>query len=374
MNPISLRSARPEAPGSRDPTVRSTLTGKALATVTPPASLGTFSLVDGTASPETFLVGAQPWHPASGSDNSGNSAQPVTLYLLHYDPATRAARLAPVPLPALPGSISLPALTGRGPTGTEMTSVAISPDGTRLAVVYQSVSKGTRIRTWITVYVLDGQNEPRAWSAPGSVKMTFDGHSVMQATNIIGTPSWSADDATLAFPLIGQHGGVYLLNTAAAGTSSLLSASRLVVPLTGQQSNGDFVCYDGPRLLANGADVLCGGYTIPAGWSIEAKGFPKGQVTQGFGEFSVTTGRLVAILGQVRAPISLAASPANPYQQETNAGNFPFLLWASADAQVTIGLTDGGHAVLVRDGRTRRLPWPLSIAIPYDSAAPGAAW
>jgi hypothetical protein len=128
------------------------------------------------------------------------------------------------------------------------------------------------------------------------------------------------------------------------------------------------------RLLANGADVLCGGYTIPAGWSIEAKGFPKGQVTQGFGEFSVTTGRLVAILGQVRAPISLAASPANPYQQETSAGNFPFLLWASADAQVTIGLTDGGHAVLVRDGRTRRLPWPLSIAIPYDSAAPGAAW
>jgi hypothetical protein len=69
-------------------TVRSTITGKALATVAPPASLGTFSLVEGTANPDTFLVGAQPWHPVSGD----NSAQPVTLFLLHYNPTPTPAR------------------------------------------------------------------------------------------------------------------------------------------------------------------------------------------------------------------------------------------------------------------------------------------
>ena len=42
--------------------------------------------------------------------------------------------------------------------------------------------------------------------------------------------------------------------------------------------------------------------------------------------------------------------------------------------RVTIGLTDGGHAVVVRDGHVRRIPWPLSIAIPFDSNAPGTAW
>jgi hypothetical protein len=212
----------------------------------------------------------------------------------------------------------------------------------------------------------------RRWSAPASVKVP--GVPFPQTTNIIGTLSWAADDRTLAFPLTGRCSGVYLLNTSATGTGSLLAAGRLAVPLTGQRSNGDFVCDDDPRLSANGADVFCGGYTVPAGWSIEAKGYPRGPVTQGFGEFSVATGKLVAILGAVRAPISLEGSSPNPYDQATTEDVFPFLLWASPDARVTIGLTDGGHAVLVRDGRTRRIPWPLSIAIPFGSNVPGAAW
>jgi hypothetical protein len=345
-------------------TVRSTLTGKSLATVAPPSSLGTFSLVEGTADPETFLVGAQPWHPASIDGNplgkhdlQDNSAQPVTLFMLRFDPATRGVRLTQIPLPRLAGK-------GLG-------SVSISPDGSLVAVAYRKVSKGVGISTWITVSPLRG-GVSHTWSAPASV--TVPGVPFQQPTNIIGALSWAADDRTLAFPLTGQRNGAYLLNTTATGTGSLLAASRLAVPLTGQRSNGDFVCDDDLRLSANGADVLCGGYTLPAGWSIEAKGYPTGPVTQGFGEFSAATGKLVAILGAVRAPVSLAVSPPNPYKQATTADIFPFLLWTSPDARVTIGLTDGGHAVLVRDGRTRRIPWPLSVAIPFGSNVPGAAW
>jgi hypothetical protein len=97
-------------------------------------------------------------------------------------------------------------------------------------------------------------------------------------------------------------------------------------------------------------------------------------VTQGFGEFSLSTGTLVTILGAVRAPLSFTGSQPNPYQQATTDDVFPLLLWTSQDAQVTTGLTDGGHAVVVRDGRARRIPWPPSIAIPFDSNSPGAAW
>lgn len=339
-------------------TVRSTLTGKSLATVAPPSGLGTFSIVEGTADQAAFLVGAQPWHPASiGASPGNNSAQPVTLFMLRYDPAARGVRLTRVPLPRL--------------AGTGLQSVSISPDGSLVAAAYLKISKGIAKTTWITVYPLHG-GAPRTWSAPASVKVP--GIPFPQPTNTIGTLSWAANDRTLAFPLTGRSSGVYLLNTAATGTGSLLAASRLAVPLTGQRSNGDFVCDDDPRLSANGADALCGGYTIPAGWSIEAKGYPRGPVTQGFGEFSVATGKLVAILGAVRAPVSQAGTPPNPYDQAVTDDVFPFLLWASPDARVTIGLTDGGHALLVRDGRTRRLPWPLSIAIPFDSNVPGAAW
>ena len=43
--------------------VESARDGSVLATVEPPSRVGTFSLVEGTANPTTFLVGAQAWRP-----------------------------------------------------------------------------------------------------------------------------------------------------------------------------------------------------------------------------------------------------------------------------------------------------------------------
>jgi len=346
-------------------TVRSTLTGKALATVAPPSTFGTFSLVNATAKTMTFLVGAQPWHPAPIAHDPRdltNSAQPVTLFWLRYYPATHGVRLTRVPLHPF--------------YGAGLQSVSVSPDGSRVAVAYQgqgkqlSMSMGGGELTWITVYSLRGGSF-HSWSAPATVK-GYKG--LPQRTNIIGTLSWAADDRTVAFLLTAQRSGVYLLDTADTGTLDLLTAGRLAVPLTGQQSNGNFMCDDGPVITPGGTDVLCGGFTLPAGWSVEVKGYPRGTVTQGFGEFSLRTGKLVGILGAVRAPLPFTSGQPNPYLQATTDTVFPFLLYTSQHAQVTIGLTDGGHAVVVRDGRTRRIPWPLSIAIPFDSNAPGTAW
>jgi hypothetical protein len=363
---VALTATR--APATGHPftlAIRSTLTGKALATVTPPREFGTFSLVDGTANPTMFLVGAQPWHPAPIDHNPRdltNAAQSVTLFWLRYDPGTHGVRLTRVPLHPL--------------DGTGLQSVSVSPDGARIAVAYQGQGKqlgtepGGGDVTWITVYSARG-GASHSWSAPATVK-GYQG--LPQRTNIIGTLSWAADDRTVAFLLTGQRIGVYLLDTADTGTLDLLNASRLAVPLTGQQSSGNFVCDDGPVITPGGTDVLCGGFTLPAGWSIATKGYPRTTVTQGFGELSLRTGKLVRILGAVRAPLSLTGGQPNPYLQATTDEVFPFLLYASQDAQVTIGLTDGGHAVVVRDGHVRRIPWPLSIAIPFDSNAPGTAW
>ena len=272
------------------------------------------------------------------------------LFWLRYDPSARTVRLSPLPLSPL--------------AATGLTSVSVSPDGSRLAVAYgEPGDTAPVVRSWITVYSLPG-GASHTWSVPGSFK---GAPGQRQTTNFISALSWAADDRTLAFPLAGQRSGVYLLDTEDTGSTDLLTAGRLAVPIARWVADGDLVCADAPRLTANGAEIVCGAVELPPGWSFEAKGWPTGPVTQGFAEFSVRTGKLVAFLGAVRGP--WVFKEPNGYLEWV----FPTLLWASSDAQVTIGMTDG-HAVVVRDGRTQRSPMPDSIVNPLNPNIPGIAW
>ena len=245
-------------------------------------------------------------------------------------------------------------------------SVSVSPDGSRLVLASREAANGIAVRSWITVYSLPG-GASRTWLVPGRFKPS---PGQRQITNSVSALSWAADNRTLAVPVAGQRSGVYLLDTDDAGSTDLLTAGRLAVPISLWTADGGIACADAPRLTANGADVLCGAVTLPTGWSFEAKGWPTGPVIQGFAEFSVRTGKQVAVLGAVRAPLSFSVKGQNAYLD----WDFPTLLWASADAQVTIGLTDGGHAVLVRDGRTQRGWWSDPIVSPLGSNLPGIAW
>jgi hypothetical protein len=95
-------------------------------------------------------------------------------------------------------------------------------------------------------------------------------------------------------------------------------------------------------------------------------------VTQGFGEFSATTGKLITILGAWRAPV-LSIRVLPPQKFAVNVITFPYLLWASPDAKILIGEV-GGHAFVVRDGHKQTIPWPAHIGGPDDAVAPGVAW
>lgn len=77
-------------------TVRSTFTGKVLATVTAPRPYGTFNLIQGTADDRTFLVGTQVWH-SPGKKLCDNPSEPVRLLLLRYDPPTIRPGSPPCP-------------------------------------------------------------------------------------------------------------------------------------------------------------------------------------------------------------------------------------------------------------------------------------
>lgn len=337
-------------------TIRSTVTGKVLATVAAPRPYGQFLLVDGTADDRTFLVGAQVWNTRV----AGASAQipePVRLFLLHFDPSTGRAALSALPLPQF--------------NGLNLQTASISPDGTRIAVAYQDGPKAT----WLHVYTLTGGAE-RTWTPTPAQEGPSD---IGLGRDNPASIAWAANDRTLSFVWNGRSSvGVHLFDTGTRPGDDLVSASRFVLAaspyLGGVPANrSDFVCASDPFLSANGAYVLCGGYVDPARKAHPGYYpiFPTTPVTQGIGEFAASTGKLITILGATRAPmLTPATEPGGFHVTEITE---PLLLWASPDARVLIGEA-GGHAFVVRNGHRQPIPWSANIAAALGSSAPGAAW
>jgi hypothetical protein len=347
---------------SQDLTVRSTATGAVLATVTAPRPYGTFNLVDGTGNDRTFLVGAQVWHPdpfpADGDAVENNIASPVRLYWLRFDPSTGHATLSPLPIPQLNGEYA--------------STVSVSPDGTRLAVQYEETS--------LRIYDLPSGAE-RSWSfgnAEGYIGWNRDDPASI---------GWTADDQTISFLWAGgvspAQYGVHLAGVAALMKSAgLPGPSRLALPMYPvdgfSRSPGNFVCDSDPIMSPNGADILCGGWVVPAGWKTSRVGtYPEGPVTQGFAEFSAATGKLITILGAWRAPLpTTQVSPLLGGAGKVtvlNQAALPYLLWASPDGTTVIG-TANGRGIVADAGRAQSIPWSARITVPGGSAVPGAAW
>ena len=184
--------------------VRVTTTGQAVATIKPPHPYGTFVAVSAAADDRTFVLAAQPRERLTLSGHL-----PVTKFFLlqispgRHDPASRA-RLTPLPIPVVPSGLS---------------DFAVSPDGTRLAVVLGGVpGEGPDLDV---VNLATGAS--RTWSALSGIG---NGKAYNQESL-----SWGADNRTLAFLYAGGPGrgagGVRLLDTARPG-GELLASSRLV--------------------------------------------------------------------------------------------------------------------------------------------------
>jgi hypothetical protein len=337
-------------------TVRSTETGAALATVRAPAPWGTFRLVASGPDDDTFIVAAQRWSLSALGANDTTTDE--TLLLLHFNSATRSVTFSSLPVP--------PVVPG------ELQSVALSPDGSRLAVATQPSQHVLDL----DVYSLTGGGV-RIWSLTGaaaarwSVDIPDDSETGGNGANP-NAMSWLPGGGTLAFDLAEFDGGQALTATVReldvdGPGGGLLAGSRAVFTLDPRTAS--FECTDALQLSGDGATVACAGYESEAYAATAAKAGPpataspsaqtghEAGATYGFGVFSVVTGRLATVL----APTALGA----PLQVD------PRLFWRGA-GDVLIG-TLSGPAIVVSGNQVHITPGNVGDVPSYNFAI-DAAW
>jgi len=216
--------------GDHRAVVRSTVTGRTLATVTPPRPYRVFTWVSGAADDRTFVLAAQRyWYIASGQAGlpaeSRDNTTPTVFFKLTFAPATHAATLTRL---SVPGPIH------------SLYGMAVSPDGTRLALDLNL--KSIRVVTLAT-----GTVRSWAWHGSGNIGNWKPMGQVL---------SWSADGRYLEFQQWGGHFDetmrIRILDTTAPGTS--LTAAKAIVAFPYSAGTvaamNTFLTPDGKRIVA----------------------------------------------------------------------------------------------------------------------------
>ncbi len=243
--------------------IRATANGKLVATVSPPAPCNAFESFTGAASDRTFVFAAQRYtYDKTGNERyKQDQKTPLKFMIL---------RITPSGHPQL-SALSLPETL----TAAQKPTLALSPDGTKLAVAYGGSGK-----TAVVQVITLATGQVRQWVSPRPA-----------ATPVLtGLGAWTSDGRVLAVgQMFIEPSGVIrsgptqmrLLDTAAPGTN--LAASKLVT-LHGAHGFSSFITPDGTKLI--------GGYGgIPArrGGSTESGAL---------GVYSVRTGALLRVVAR----------------------------------------------------------------------------
>ena len=270
--------------------VRATWTGATLARITTRTPVVG---VAGAADGRTFVLDEQ-----RSIRSSGTWVGQPAFYLLRLTASGAEESLTRLAVPAIP-------------SGTVVSGLALSPDGSKLAVDVDSGGFPTARFMEIMTYTL-ATGAFRSWTTSG-------------LTNADAS-SGTADSRTLAFSVDNQaYVGVRLLDTAAAGTD-LMADSRLAVTV---RNFGDLVgslrnaappyyfvsCTTDAMISMDGSAIVCGYST-----SIRKT------TTMGFARYSTRTGKMNHVAGLVhfkgKAPIGIS------------------LYWVNSTGKIAIGTSE----------------------------------
>ena len=324
--------------------VGDTVTGKRLATVPPPAGT-TFAAITGAADDRTFVVDTQP----GSLDPESEPWQPRTWYLLRIDPGSaHPARLTPLPIAGTAA-------------GTNVLGIALSPDGTELAVGLQpdglndpsaptylqvySVASGAALHSWFSAATSDGSGEPQFFAGTkyagadsnlalawvGQRGLAFGYRRVIAGKTIDGSQVTS-QKVTLAqvrfIPLQATNGGDLI--TAGTVLATLAPGPRAApAPLAcGLQTlDGILVADQGATL--DGPTLVCGatGGTYYRSGGLDPKTMCASQAVFGLGLVEYAAG---------------ASAPSRALARYTSRCGGPLLtlqpLWSNSTGTVQLGL------------------------------------
>ena len=253
--------------------VRATATGAILATITAPAPYGTFAFVTAASDDRTFVLAAQRWVVTRRGGGTDIHNSPTKYFLLRIGPAGGTTRLTALPI---------------RPQSQSVAAIALSPDGSRLAVAFNRSHGDVIVHPTIQVFTL-ATGSVRMWAWPGRAWITNNDAEYQQLL------SWTADGRTIAFEQwVGDDEQVRLLNTAAPGSN--LGSSTLALDFRHQAFrtwkfvNGKIV----DALSGYNALITPDGTKIVSGTVTETN-HPR-TTDMGFTEFSSSTGRAVSAL------------------------------------------------------------------------------
>jgi hypothetical protein len=242
---------------------------------------------------------------------------PPKFYLLQLTASGTEESYRPLTLPALP-------------KGTAVSGLALSPDGSKLAIaVAEAPEWPTAKRLEIRVYTL-ATGASRTWSTTWSSDPLGNSQSI----------SWAADSSTLAFDWGNRSEiGVRLLDTTASG-DNLIADSRLAVieaSLTRTVSRRPLIpgppdyisrCVTDSIISVDGSAIVCG-YTTTTNTN---------ETTTGFIRYSVSTGKPTPLI--------------SVFQFQGQAPGDISLYWTDSTGKVLVGgiLAPGGVRVGVING------------------------
>ena len=306
------------------------VTGKAIATVKPPAGLH-FDSVQGASDDRTFVVVAS--RRVASVAEAADSPGPETLYLLRIAPGTAH----PYQLAKLP--IKLQRFSAN------VVAYALSPNDRELAVEWESGIGGPVNR--LAIYSVPSGAELRAWTTSKGLETIGFGQTL----------SWLPDGRQLAFSDSPPGGGGQkdqLRTIDVTGPSAnLLAASHVVLTVTNRPPNSS-TCWV-MNLTPDGATATCATQYGYATGSPSNAGCSNGglEVTA----YSARTGRPVRVLYKFRGACSdgLAA-----------------VLWTDSSARSIIGATEtdlpggtntphAGQIGVITDGHLR--PFKLAKGV-----------
>jgi hypothetical protein len=242
------------------------------------------------------------------------------------------------------------------PKGSAVTGLALTPDGSKLAVEVDTGSWAKPGLEEIRVYTL-ATGAFRTWLTYGSADSEDPNGFTGSGTDGSESISWSADAKTLAFDWKNQsYIGVRLLDTSASGDNLIADSRLAVIEMSFTSRSGQpsfpFPAKDDVSQCVTDSIMSLDGAAIVCGYSTNMDGH---ETTTGYIRYSARTGKPAALIGVFQFP--------------GQAGGDITLFWTNSTGTIAIGgigTARGIQVGVINGGRFTPLPEITNLS--------GVAW